>query len=44
MSYSKEGVRMITGTGVPVGDVRGVDCPLGWRLKLVPPRIDLKMV
>ena len=29
MSHSKEGVRVITGTGVPVGDVRGVDCSLG---------------
>ena len=40
VSHSKEGVRVITGTGVPVGDVSGVDCHLGvrtQRLELVPP-------
>ena len=39
MSHSREGVKVITGTGVPVGDVLGVDCPLGVktrRLELVP--------
>ena len=33
-------MRVITGTGVPVGDVSGVDCHLGvrtQRLELVPP-------
>jgi hypothetical protein len=39
VSHSREGVKVITGTGVPVGDVLGVDCPLGVktrRLELVP--------